>query len=76
MRILIRETGLFAYPDLVPRGLTLLHFSSPVVYSKEMTQLHFCLGDHTGGAARWTTCLASAAWIPNAPIMASEGQEI
>jgi hypothetical protein len=37
------------------------HVARPFVYHTEVTQLAIKLEDRTGGAASWTTSLASAA---------------
>jgi len=49
------------WPETFPRGLTLLHTPAPLMYPKGMAQSPSGLEDRTGGAAPWTTCLASAA---------------
>jgi hypothetical protein len=52
------------------------HGARPFVYHAEVTQLAINFEDHTGGAAPWTTSLASAARILDALSMASAGLEI
>jgi hypothetical protein len=50
----------FILHSLQPRGLTLLHDARAFVYDKEVIQLAIILEDRIGGAAPWTTSLASA----------------
>jgi hypothetical protein len=46
---------------MLPGGLALLHNPEPIGYLTEVAQLTISLEDRNGGAAPWTTSLASAA---------------
>ena len=45
----------------LPGGRSVSHVARPSVYHSELSQLALNLEDRTGGAAPWTTSLASAA---------------
>jgi hypothetical protein len=57
----ISATTILKEIKTLPRGLTLLHYSASICYLVVMTQLPISFEDRDGGAAPWTTSLASAA---------------
>ena len=54
-------TSVFQPLSVAPRGRSVSHGARHLVYHMEVTQPVIDLEDRTGGAAPWTTSLASAA---------------